>query len=451
MNTLKIRLLLYCIKHTLFLRYIICISSFLPLSLYAVVIPDDPAFRGQWWLHNEGTFTMGGLFSTRADNDIDMIEGWSISTGDSSIIMAIIDSGLRTSHKAFKGRLWKNPHEIPDNGIDDDENGYIDDINGWNFASDNNEIDDVYGHGTMVAGVAAANGNDKEGIAGIDWQCKLMVLKLGDEIPFLSSCMAKAIYYAVHNGARVINISLGATEPDAEEEAAIRFAYESGVIICAGTGNTGDSAMIYPARYKQVIAVGSVDPDGSRSKSFVSGGAGSCFGNEIDVVAPGNFIYTLNNVEDTFCYNYSGGTSIATPVVSGIATLILSKRGDLDPATVIQIITGTATDSIGPQSEDSPGWDQFYGFGMVNAAKALKEVMNASVKWPFKRKRIQLVSRPILLSQYNALVPTGFPYCLLNGRIVYPRNRSNNLSNSMVLPPWRICIPIRTDDFHENQ
>jgi thermitase len=123
----------------------------------------------------------------------------------------------------------------------------------------------------------------------------------------------------------------------------------------------------------------------SRSRLFITGEAGSCWGTGIDVVAPGNYLYVLNNEQDTFGYNVAGGTSLATAVVSGIATLILSCRNDLDPAAVARVISSTAADTIGPRDEDTPGWDRFYGFGMVNAARALREAQNAPVRWTGRR------------------------------------------------------------------
>lgn len=333
-------------------------------------IPDDPGFHLQWYLYNDGTFAYG---DSKPGADINVLNAWNITDGDSLITVAVLDSGIDHDLSEFENRLWRNINEIPDDHIDNDGNGYVDDIIGWDFINDDNNPEDDAGHGTAVTGILAANYNNKVGVAGIDQRCKILVCKvLDNNLTGYYSQWVKAIYYAVDNGARIINFSMAGLEPSKALQEAVQYAESKGVLIVAGMGNNNSDQQCFPAVYAETLAVGSTDPDDRRSKFFNGIGAsgmGSNYGNHIDVVAPGNYIYTLstNGLPSVL----QGGTSMATPMVSGIASLLLAQDKTRSAKQLRSIIYHSAADLVGDPSEDMEGWDPYYGFGRVDAGRAL--------------------------------------------------------------------------------
>lgn len=332
--------------------------------------PNDAFYYRQWGLHNDGSFSYG---TAVAGADIGMENAWGIQQGNSNIIVGVIDSGTKLDHPEFSGRIWTNNKEIAANGIDDDNNGRIDDVNGWDFAnSDNNPTDDL-GHGTNVAGIIGANGNNAIGYAGVDWNCKLMILKGLNSNNFgYYSWWAEAVTYAVDNGAKVINMSLAGTGYSSTLQNAVNYALSHNVTVVAAMSNENSSTINYPAAFAGVIAVGSTDPNDNRSNPFFwSASSGSNYGSHISVVAPGNYIFGLHYQSNTNYDYYYGGTSQATPHVAGLAALLLAGNPNLLPAQIKSIIEITSEDRVGNPAEDSPGWDQYYGYGRINAFKAL--------------------------------------------------------------------------------
>jgi subtilisin family serine protease len=332
--------------------------------------PNDTYYSRQWGLYNDGTFS---LSPAKAGADMDMENAWGIQQGNSNIVVGIIDSGTKLDHPEFSGRIWTNSLEIANNGLDDDNNGRIDDVNGWDFANNDNNPTDDLGHGTNVTGIIGANGNNSTGFAGVDWNCKLMILKGLNSNNFgYYSWWADAIYYAVDNGAKIINMSLAGSGNSITLQNAVNYALANNVSVIAAMGNENSSTLNYPAAYPGVIAVGSTDPDDHRSNPFFwSATSGSNYGSHISVVAPGNYIYGLNYQSNTSYDYYYGGTSQATPPVTGLSALLLAGNSSLKPAQVKSIIEITAEDRVGNSNEDSPGWDQYYGYGRINAFKAL--------------------------------------------------------------------------------
>jgi len=332
-------------------------------------IPNDTYFSRQYGLYNDGTFS---LSSATNDADIDMELGWDIEQGDQSIIVAVLDSGIKLDHPEFSGRLWTNPNETL-NGIDDDNNGYIDDINGWDFANNDDDPTDDHGHGTNVTGIIGANSNNNLGYSGIDWNCKLMIGKILDENNSgYYSWWTDAIYYAVDNGAKVINMSVGGSGFSSSMKDAIDYAYNNGVTVVACMMNENNNTIFYPAGYQNTIAVGATNPNDERSAPFFwSTTSGSNYGNHIDVVAPGNYIYGLNYQSDTNYNSYWGGTSQAAPLVTGLSSLLLAQDTDKTPDDIRSIIRNTAEDQVGNVSEDISGFDIYYGYGRINAYQAL--------------------------------------------------------------------------------
>lgn len=330
-------------------------------------IPNDTWHQPwQWSLFNDGTFPDA---PSTTGADISMHNAWDIQQGSSDIIVAVLDSGTFLNHQEFTGRIWENVNEVLD-GNDTDGNGLVDDITGWDFAFNDNNPNDVTGHGTNVSGIIGAQGNNNLGYAGIDWNCKLMILKVLDDTGFgYYSWWADAIYYAVDNGANVINMSLAGDNYSALLEDAVNYAYTNNVMVVAATGNN-NSTIQYPAKYANSLAIGATNSQDNRANPFFWGG-GSNFGPEIDLVAPGDRIYGLNNIDDTDFSWYWGGTSQAAPHVSGVISLLLAENPSLTPLQVRNILRNSADDQVGLPNEDAPGFDIYYGYGRLNAEEAL--------------------------------------------------------------------------------
>lgn len=328
-------------------------------------IPNDTLFPKQWGLRNDGSFS---TVAAKAGADIDMLHAWDIEQGDSNIVVAVLDAGCKLNHTELEGRIWMNKAEIAGNGIDDDNNGYIDDTLGWNVAYDNANPADDHGHGTHVAGIIGANANNVTDIAGVDQHCKLMIIKSADSNGFLDyGWFIEGIYYAADNGARIINISAGGTLKAQAFEDAVNYALGKGVTIVAAMMNFGSSVNCYPAAYPGVIAVGATDPQDVRA-TF------SNFGKHISVCAPGHYIYSLSHKYDS-AYVVMSGTSQATPHVTGLASLLLAQNPARTTAQLKTLIETNAQDMVG-DSKDVQGWDQYYGYGRINAYRALTNAVS---------------------------------------------------------------------------
>lgn len=332
--------------------------------------PNDASFNKQWGLKNDGTFTLSTAVS---GNDIKAVDGWSITTGAPSVVVCILDSGCKLDHPDLAGRIWQNTKEIAGNNMDDDGNGKIDDMQGWDFANNDNNSTDDHGHGANVTGILGATGNNAIGIAGMDWKCKLMILKgLDSNNKGFYSWWESGIYYAVDNGAKVINMSLVGSSTSSALEAAVNYAWNKGVVVVACMGNENDGAAHYPAGFNNLIAVGSVNPDGKRSAPFFwSTTSGSNYGSHIDVCAPGNYIYGLSYNSNTNYSTYWGGTSQATPFAAGLASLMLAKNKTLTPAQVKDFMQKGCDDLTGDPTQDLVGFDNYYGWGRINVKKTL--------------------------------------------------------------------------------
>ncbi|HOM72503.1 MAG TPA: S8 family peptidase, partial [Armatimonadota bacterium] len=341
----------------------------------AAVFPDDPVFYygdefwgvPQWGLYND-VGTPGA--------DIHAVDAWEITTGSPDVLIAVIDTGIVPDHPDLADKIWTNPGEIPDNGIDDDNNGYVDDVNGWNFIdNDNFPLDDHYiTHGTMVAGIAAAAGNNMEGIAGVAWGCPILPCKVIASNGYgLEDDAARAVVYAVDLGAKVINMSLSGDHTPALE-AAIDYAWSKGCLCVCASGNENRSTPTYPASYTNALAVGASNEFDQRCTALDWGAGGSNYGSYLDVVAPGSyivscgyFLYDLGLAYEP--YDTQSGTSAAAPFVSGVAALIWSIHPEWTNAMVKHHIEHTADDI----TDYGVGFDIHTGWGRVNAYRALSE------------------------------------------------------------------------------
>lgn len=332
--------------------------------------PNDEYFSRQWGLYNDGSQRTTPGKSGRVGADMNVLKGWEIETGSSDIIVGIMDSGTKIDHPDLNGRIWVNSEEVK-NGRDDDGNGFVDDINGFNFAYDNPNVRDDGGHGTNIAGTIGASTNNSLGYAGIDQKCKLMVCKnLDDENLGEYSWWSASLYYAANNGARVLNMSEGGYDYSKTLENAINYAYDAGCLIVASMMNKNNGDTYYPASFKNVLAVGATDTDDGRCREFTWGG-GSNWGKHIAVVAPGNKIYGLDYKDNSNYDVYWSGTSQATAYVSGIASVLLGQDPSRTNKDLREIITSTAIDQVGDPREDKAGWDEYYGYGRVDLFQAL--------------------------------------------------------------------------------
>ncbi len=358
----------------------VLLISILAVTCMAAAAPDDPYFasRGTWGQGYDDQWALKRIGFTAKD---DATSAWRIEDGSSSaVIVAVLDTGLDYRHPDFARRnLWRNEHESK-NGIDDDGNGYVDDLHGWNFLERNDDVADLSGHGTFVTGIIAARTDNGEGIAGINRGVKIMPLRV---LNFLGAGhavkVAEAIYYAVENGARVINMSLGSPGDSAAESRAMRYAADRGVLIVVAAGNEGsDITGFGPAASEHVITVAATDESDTRA-GFSNWGA------QVDIAAPGTDLLSLRArrtdfvlttfphlylpgdafIGDQAKYYRASGTSFSAPLVAATASLIFAKQPELTAADVRRMLLQSARD-IGV-----PGIDQFSGYGLLDARAAL--------------------------------------------------------------------------------
>jgi subtilisin family serine protease len=318
--------------------------------------PNDPRFSEQWALANTGQ-TDGGV----AGADIDALSAWSMKTGSDSIVVAVIDTGVDYTHPDLAANIWTNPGEIAGNGIDDDGNGYVDDVHGYDFINNDNDPMDDNGHGTHCAGVIGAVGNNGIGISGVCQKVKIMPLKFlrkdgnGDTAASLN-----AIAYARKMGADVISCSWGGTARS--QALADAIASTNTLVVCAA-GNSGTSNDViphYPSGFDsaQIISVAASDAaDGIPSYSNYGS-------TSVDVAAPGDWILSTYPTALGYQYIKMKGTSMATPHVSGLAALLLSQNPSLSPAELKQNIMNNV-DSLPAFS------GKIVSGGRINAAKSL--------------------------------------------------------------------------------
>jgi len=302
-------------------------------------IPDDTRFDELWGFHNRGQ--SGGTI----DADIDAIEAWDISTGSDEIIVAVIDTGVDYNHPDLAVNMWVNEAEYDGTiGFDDDGNGFVDDIYGYDFLNEDGDPMDDHYHGTHVAGVIGAVGNNSEGVAGVCWNVRLMALKFLDKSANGSDADAIAcIDYSILMGAKVLNNSWGRTGFSSPLlKAAIERAREAGVLFVASAGNNGDNNEIwpnYPSSYntENIIAVMATDRNDERSIWY--GDTSSNYGaTTVDLSAPGSEILSCQSGGG---YQSHSGTSAAAPHVSGAAALIWSVSPSLSYSAVKSIIMQT--------------------------------------------------------------------------------------------------------------
>ncbi len=317
--------------------------------------PNDPQFASLWGLNNTGQ--TGGT----TDADIDATEAWDLTTGSSSTIVAVIDTGVDYRHPDLAANIWTNPGEIPGDQIDNDSNGFVDDIHGYDFINNDPDPLDDQGHGTHVAGTIGAVGNNGVGVAGINWDVQIMALKfLGADGSGSTSDAIRALNYAVQMGAHLSNNSYGDTQFSQAFRNALESARQAGHIFVAAAGNNGmnnDTSPFYPAAYDaaNLISVAATEHN-DRLASFSNYGLTS-----VDLAAPGvNILSTTPNNT----YTANSGTSMAAPHVAGVVALVRDQHPEWTYQQVIDQVINSVDFVPSLENVTATG-------GRLNAARAV--------------------------------------------------------------------------------
>ena len=298
---------------------------------------NDANFTSQWGVNN-GQSVSDAVYGEK-HIDANVVPAWEISRGE-GITVAVIDTGVDISHEDLSGNVWTNAKEIAGNRIDDDGNGYIDDVNGWNFFDDNNIVYNQLSvnedeHGTHVSGIIAATKDNAKGIAGVAPKAKIMTLKVFKNGAAYTSDIIEAIEYAESNGAKVVNCSWGTSKDNPALKETIQ---QSKMLFVCAVGNSAaniDTSPVYPASYNlsNVISVASIDKSGKLASSSNYGG------NLASIAAPGDDIYSTLPANK---YGSRSGTSMAAAFVSGEAALIVSKYGNITAQEIKQKIMSSS-------------------------------------------------------------------------------------------------------------
>jgi len=345
----------------------------------ADVVPDDPYYSssGAW---GQPEKDMWGLHS------IDTSAAWDVEQGSTSTVVAVVDTGLDYNHPEIDDQVWINPGESgggkETDGVDNDLNGYVDDVNGWNFASDTNDVMDDVGHGTHVAGTIAAETNNSTGVAGVSWNSKIMPVKFLDaDGNGTMEGGALGIQYAADNGARVINNSWGGPRSELVDDA-VDYAHAAGAVVVAAAGNFADDSKFYsPAGANNALTVAASDQN-DQAAEFTNYGAA------VEVSAPGVDILSLRAAGTDMYgdgthivdgnYYYASGTSMAAPHVSGLAALLASQNTTWTNEEIMAQISGTSDNIDANNPPEQAGW---FGTGRINAYEALAGTPRTALRY----------------------------------------------------------------------
>jgi subtilisin family serine protease len=298
---------------------------------------------------------------------INIEDAWDRTTGSTEIIIAVIDTGIDFSHPALSHTQWFNTDEIVNNSVDDDNNGYIDDYEGWDWINQDNNPgwqvgDEIHHHGTFIAGIVAANDSEVLGVAP---KVKIMSLRVVDKNSLISNPagLEEAVEYAIQKNVSAITMSLDLVIGPPGFRDSIRSAISANipVIGVAGNSDEGNGSIVLPGRYSEVIAVGASNSNGEKADY-------SNTGEELEILAPGGqrLSHQLQSTTINGAYLYDIGTSYAAPHVAGVVGLIKSIRFNFTVEDIRYILHSTAHD-IG-----STGWDIESGFGILNASAAVE-------------------------------------------------------------------------------
>jgi len=315
--------------------------------------PNDPYYSSQWAHENNGqAVSDNGNNVGTPDCDTDTNQAWDITTGDQDVIIAILDTGV-SEHVEFSGRL----------------------LEGYDFINSDNNATDDNGHGTSCAGIAAAKGNNSEGIAGVCWDCMILPVKvLSFDGYGQDTEIADGVQWSADNGANVISMSLGGGGYVSYFDNAISYAHSIGTVVLAASGNDNSGSISYPSAYENCISVGALSPCNERKSNSSCDGEnywGSNYGNGLDFLSPGVRIHTT-----TYSGGYTttfNGTSSACPHAAGIAGLIFSADQTLS-SEAVKFIMAESSDDLGAE-----GYDIQTGHGRTNAFSALALIVSGPV------------------------------------------------------------------------
>ncbi|MEI8361198.1 MAG: S8 family peptidase [bacterium] len=408
----------------------------------AAMISNDSYLGRQWYLRK-----------------IKAPEAWNINHEAPGVIIAVIDSAVDIDHPDLKTNVWKNLKEIPDNNIDDDGNGFIDDVNGWNFVEGNNNVKPQFSknytadvlHGTIVSGIIAASGNNTEGVSGVTWSAKIMPIKvLSDSGEGSVSSVIQAIDYAILNNANIINLSFVGSEYSQGLAEAIERAYKANIIVVAAAGNDArsndelslDKKPLYPVCMDGPISenrvIGVAATDAIDQKANFSGFGKNC----IDISAPGISVYGLSvyspthqigqDILDKYYDGYWSGTSVAAPMVSGALALIKSTNPNLNRRETLEVLFNTADkiDALNPQYVNK------LGQGRLNIERALLEAKfrlsqgENDILIGMKRNG----SRIKITNYDNGLISTFVPFVKFSGGVNITSFTDKNASLILAVP-----------------
>ena len=318
------------------------------LGTVAGTLPDDPDFYRQYSLQN-------GILNAP--------QAWDVQT-DSNHVVAVVDTGADLDHQDLQDNLWQNPGEIPNNGVDDDMNGYVDDVVGWDFAYDDNTPEDGYGHGIHVSGIVGAKTDNARQVAGVCWNVPIMEVQILDNNGQGGPSRAAAgIVYAADNGASVLNNSYGYFVDAQVLEDAVIYAAALDVVVVAAAHNQGSDTEIYPAAYDEVMGIIATDRSDNRP-------GWSNYGSWCDMAAPGVDVLNLWLGNGT---TNGSGTSMSSPHVAGAAALVRAVNPSLDAVDTRWILNYSAVD-LG-----ALGFDNFFGWGRLDLAAAVKRAQSLSI------------------------------------------------------------------------
>jgi hypothetical protein len=308
--------------------------------------PNDPLWPQQWHIR-----------TIKADL------AWDVSKGSSQTVVAVIDTGVLRTHEDLASKMWENTAEVPDNGVDDDSNGYVDDRYGWDFAYNDKTPEDSWGHGTPCAGLVGAAQDNGLGGTGVAPLARIMNLKACNDSGYLyDSYLVPAYLYGADNGAKVFSMSYYSDRVSPVERDAMHYAIGRGVLPVAAAANAASVIPHYPAAYEGVLAVGACNQ--SLDKSWFSN-----YGTWVDVVAPGEGLTTTASDGG---YGGFGGTSGAAPHVAGAAALIWGAVPSRTAQQVREALEDTA------QTLDQPPYGEWANYGLVNCQAALAALQAGS-------------------------------------------------------------------------
>jgi subtilisin family serine protease len=407
-------------------------------------VPNDSLVSQQWAL-----------------NKIQAFDAWDKTQGADSVLIGVIDTGIDYFHPDLQNKIWQNPGETGNgkesNGIDDDNNGFVDDYRGWDFTDrvgfpfdstggdylywDNDPLDEQ-GHGTYISGIAAAQTNNFTGVAGAAPNIKLVNLRAFDPGGYgEEDDVAAAILYAVQMGVKVLNMSFGDYSFSFVLRDVVQFAYSKNVVLVGSSGNQNSSIPHYPSGYSEVICVGNSTQDDFRAGN-------SNYGSTLDLMAPGSQIITTARNSN---YASISGTSAATPYVAAAAALILSL-GNFTNDEVIQILKSTSDDI------DEPGWDIYTGAGRLNMFRAVTVIAPSVIKINHPKQDFATLDDSLKINA-TVLSPLFSSYSLYYGYGLNPTNwiplieqGSNQFSNEDIftlsltsLPDTVYCLRLVVD------